>query len=204
MTTQSHSSASVIGTVVKTGLATICFIYIAKNLVRDLKEFHKNNRDKLRKHKKKERFYSNDIDREEANISEIRQRLLSSAIRKSNGNNNSCEVLVHNVAHTDLIFEATELMSKSRQRSQSKENNSKSSISSNIICRPRFSAFSYLSERMLNHLSKSKDVLELANYPIYDRKENQLKLPSTPRRQRDMPVGFKGFDLVPLSCTFLI
>ena len=184
MTTQSS-----LATTLKLGILSICTIYIAKNLLRDLQEFRSSRREKDRNEKEKraneagEWTVKNLGDNSISSNSSLEEeyRIPVSVASKSG---RQCEVLVHNIAHTDLIFELNTMKS--------------SSNGDPILGRPRFSAFSFFSEMILKRLRKTMKFgeLDLAFYPVYDRKEMKL---TTPRKQRNIPVGFKNFDMLQLS-----
>ena len=182
----------------KIGIVSVCSIYIAKSLLRDLAEFRKSRRQKQRNLEKGSddaggRTLKNGTrqslgDNSALSSSSIEEEYRIPDLIEENGGN-QCEVLVHNIAHTDLIFELMTTESKSNVES--------------ILGRPRFSAFSLFSGMVLNRLQEAmkNGDLDLALFPVYDRKEMKL---TTPRKQRNIPVGFKNFGLLPLSGMFCL
>jgi len=114
------------------------------------------------------------------------------------------ELLVHNVAHTDLVLSLGDLNTNSSSSKSNRKKLSEETIQSDdgddetnidlTICKPRFSAFSFFSDRIYTALiEKSKETkLSSISFPRYERKDTPRYTLVTPRpsRQISTPLGF--------------
>ena len=121
------------------------------------------------------------------------------------------EMLVHNVAHTDLVLSLGNTSNRKTKTSMgefiSKNENQATCLLQTsdstdfILCRPRFSAFSLFSNRVLSTLlktaSESKSINDINQdsvicFPKYERSDSPRYTLVTPRpsRQISTPVGF--------------
>lgn len=130
----------------------------------------------------------------------------SSSIPNSSGR--YLEILVHNIAHTDLVLSLGSSCDDDKEENTREDQNEGSThhhygISSEshnkdwILCRPRFSAFSLFSERILQSLLSSSNTLNndlgrIISFPKYERNETSPRYSLvTPRvsRRGVTPVG---------------
>lgn len=192
---------------VKIGVASICLAYIVKNLIRDVFEYQQRRQrnasssskndapDSLNStftdtYERNRSVVDRETTTEDSSYSSIVDDGSSAQQQQQFRQQRRCEVLVHNIAHTDLILS---MESPSVVQSDGDV----------LLCRPRFSAFSSFSKRVFDVLSRKTTKKGLAQFPVYDRKENQVKL-STPRTLRYIPVGFKDFGSIPMTGMYIL
>lgn len=128
----SSNTAVALSQILNLSILAVCAVYIAKNVLRDLSE--------LRARKERKQDDDDDANSSDGNTGprpeddfsfapplisrHTSPGKLSELQKETESSDNFCEILVHNVAHTDLIFNLGKV--------------NEESSASMILCRPRY------------------------------------------------------------------